>query len=125
MKAKTLFIFLLAVVLISRATAFNCTALDGEEQDVCEYIEDSDWSDSYINFVIELLLDLDDVSLEGDFDSVMDDEIEEVIELNSLEEIGWNISEENQIFLIDLSSLSLMGYILFSFLKSYFSVRFL
>jgi len=99
--------------------------LDGEEQEVCEYIEDSDWSENYIDFVIESLLDSDDVSLEGDFDSVMDDEIEEVIELNSLETIGWNISDENKTFLIDMSSLSLIGYVLFSFLKSYFYLRFL
>ena len=125
MQAKTLFIFLLAVTLIQGVTAFNCTDLEGEEQDVCEYIGDSDWSESYIDFVIEFLLDSEDVSLEGDFDSVMDDEIEDVIELNSLEEIGWNISGENKSFLIDMSSLSIIGYILFSFLKSYFFLRLL
>jgi len=125
MQLKYFFIFLLAVTLIQGVAAFNCTMLDGEEQEVCEYIEDSDWSENYIDFVIESLLDSDDVSLEGDFDSVMDDEIEEVIELNSLETIGWNISDENKTFLIDMSSLSLIGYVLFSFLKSYFYLRFL
>jgi len=125
MQLKYFFIFLLAVTLIQGVTAFNCTSLEGEEQDVCEYIEDTNWPQDEKDEAIQNMIDSGGATLDGDFVSILGTEFEEVIELNSLEIIGWNISSENKTFLIDLSSLSIIGYLLFSFLKSYFYLRFL
>jgi hypothetical protein len=100
------------------ATAFNCTALDGEEKKVCNYIEDMDWSQSEKDDVIQDMLDSGEASLDGDFDSILDKPIEDTIELNKLEEVS--ISNESKKFLIDFSSFSIFGYVVYAFLKKYY-----
>ena len=102
------------------ATAFNCTELDGEEYKVCNYIEDMDWPQSEKDDVIQEMLDSGEASLDGDFDSILDEPIEDTIELNKLEEVDLGISDENKEFLIDFSSMSIFGYVIYAFLKKYY-----
>jgi hypothetical protein len=125
MQLKNLFIFLMAVALaLPLATAFNCTALDGEEQDVCNYIEDTNWPQEEKDEAIQNMIDSGDASLDGDFISIFGNEFEDVVELNTQEVVGLQISEENKEFLLDFSSISFFGYLIFSFLKNYFFSRF-
>ena len=98
---KKLFVFLLAVALVlPLATAFNCTKLDGEEHKICDYIEDMDWSQSEKDAVIQDMIDSGDASLDGNFNSILGDEIENTIQLNQLEETALKISDDNKKFLI-------------------------
>ena len=120
MQMKTFFVFLMAVaIVLPLATAYNCTRLSGEENRVCNYIEDQDWTNAEKNSVIRDMIDSGDASLDGDFESIRDKPIG-TIQLNKLEEVNLGISEENQDFLIDLSSMSVFGYIVYAFLKKYY-----
>lgn len=121
MQMKTFFVFLMAVALVlPLATAYNCTRLDGEERQVCNYIEDQDWTNAEKNRVIRDMIDSGGYSLNGDFESIMDKPVEDTIQLNKLEEVDLGISDENKEFLIDFSSFSLFGYVVFAFLKRYY-----
>ncbi|MFA5953329.1 MAG: hypothetical protein WC812_01930 [Candidatus Pacearchaeota archaeon] len=121
MKGKILFNFLFAVAFIlPLATAFNCTALNGEEHNSCIYIENTDWSQSDKDLVIQNILDSGGVSLNGDFESIFDKEINDSIKLNNIEESELKIDKENKIFLMNFSLISLFGYSLFSFLKGFY-----
>jgi hypothetical protein len=123
MQMKKLFVFLMAVaIVLPLATAFNCTSLKGENKKVYRYIEKQPWSQSEKDSLIQELVD-NGGSLNGDFNSIMGKPVPE-IQLNKVEEVDL-ISEENKKFLIDLSSLSIFGYIVWAFLKSYISWRFL
>ncbi|MCD4771667.1 hypothetical protein K8R30_04625 [archaeon] len=102
------------------ATAFNCTKLDGEEHKICDYIEDMDWTQDEKDEVIQDMVDSGDASLDGNFDSILGNIPEDTIQLNKLEEVELKISDENREFLIDFSSISLFGYIVYSFLKRYY-----
>jgi hypothetical protein len=62
-------------------------------------------------------------TLNGNFESIMNKPVP-IIPLNKPENVDL-ISEENKRFLIDLSSLSVFGYVIFAFLKSYILWRFL
>ena len=120
MQLKTLFVFLMAVALVlPLATAFNCTKLDGEEQDMCNYIEDTDWSQYEQNRVIREMINSGSFSFDGNFESIMDNPVEDPIQLNKLEESELKISDENKGFLKSLSSISIFGYFIFAFLKKY------
>lgn len=119
MQMKNFFVFLMAVALaLPLATAFNCTALDGENKKICNYIEDQPWSQSEKDSVIQNAIDNGE-TLNGNFESIMDKPVPEEIQLNKIEEVE-PISEENKKFLIDLSSLSVFGYVVYSFLKRYY-----
>lgn len=121
MQMKTFFVFFMAVALIlPLATAFNCTKLEGEEHKVCNYIENTDWSQSEKDSVIQDMIDSGGSSLDGDFNSIFNKPIEDNFQLNKLEEVGLNISEENKEFLIDFSSFSVFGYVVYAFLKRYY-----
>ena len=110
----------MAVALVlPLATAFNCTELDGEEYKICNYVEDTDWSQSEKDAVIQDMIDSGEASLDGNFDSILDKPIEETIQLNKLEESP-KISDENKKFLIDFSSISIFGYTSYIFLKRYY-----
>jgi len=102
------------------ATAFNCTSLNGEKYKVCDYLENTDWSQSEKDDVIQSIIDSNEVSLNGDFESMFDKPIEDTIELNNLEEVNLGISDENKEILIDFSSMSIFGYIIYAFLKRYY-----
>ncbi|MFH1238392.1 MAG: hypothetical protein V1491_03060 [archaeon] len=118
---KTLFIFLMAVALtLPSATAFNCTALDGENKNICNYIEATDWSQSEKDTTIKNIINSGGASLDGDFDSILNKPVEDTIQLNKLEEVDLKISYENKEFLIDFSSISIFGYVVYSFLKRYY-----
>jgi len=120
MQMKTFFVFLMAVaIVLPLATAYNCTALDGENKRVCNYIEDQSWSQSEKDSVIQEVINSGG-SLNGDFESILDKPVEDTIQLNKLEEVGPMISDENKEFLIDFSSISLFGYVVFTFLKKYY-----
>ena len=120
MQMKTFFVFLMVVALaLPLATAYNCTPLDGENKRVCNYIENQDWSQSEKDSVIQEMIDSGG-SLYGDFESILGRPIEDPIQLNRLEEVSLEISDENKEFLIDFSSFSLFGYIVYSFLKRYY-----
>lgn len=115
---KTFFVFLMAVAwLLPLATAFNCTALDGEEKRICNYIEDQPWSQSEKDSVIQDAINNGE-TLDGNFESIIGKPVPE-IQLNKIEEIK-PISDENKEFLIDFSSLSLFGYVVYAFLKRYY-----
>ena len=117
MQMKALFLFLLFVDLVlPLATAFNCTQLDGEEYDMCQYIENTNWPQSEKDAVIQDLINSGGISLDGDYESILDRPIED-IQLNSIEESQFEISDEDKTFLIDFSSVSLFGYMIYSFLK--------
>jgi len=119
MQIKKLFIFLTAVALVlPLATAYNCTALDGENKKICNYIETQPWSQSEKDFVIQEAIDSGN-SLDGDFVSITTQPIKEEVQLNKLEEVE-PISDENKKFLIDFSSISVFGYIVYAFLKRYY-----
>jgi len=121
MQIKTFFIFLMAVaIVLPLATAYNCTKLDGEENRVCNYIEDQDWSQSEKDEVIQDMIDSGDASLDGDFDSILNKPIEDTIQLNKLEEVDFKVSDDNKNFLIDFSLILIFGYIIYSFLKKYY-----
>jgi len=115
---KTFFVFLMAVaIVLPLATAYNCTALDGEDKRVCNYIEDQDWPQSEKDSVIQDMVD-NGGSLDGDFISIKTQPVEEV-QLNKVKEVEL-ISDENKEFLIDFSSLSVFGYVLYAFGKKYY-----
>ena len=121
MQMKTLFVFLMAVALaLPLATAFNCTTLEGEEHQVCNYIESTSWSQYEKDKVTKNMISSGGASLDGNFNSILDKPIEDTIQLNKLEEVDLKISEENKEFLIDFSSISIFGYVVYSFLKKYY-----
>jgi hypothetical protein len=123
MQMKNLFVCFMAVALaLPLATAFNCTALDGENKKTCNYIESQPWSQSEKDYVIRDMID-NGGTLDGDFESIMNKPVP-IIQLNKPEKVDM-ISEENKKFLIDLSSLSVFGYVIFAFLKSYILWRFI
>src|SRR3989339_1182111 len=111
---KTFFVFLMAVaIVLPLATAYNCTALSGENKNVCSYIESQPWSQGEKDSVIQEAIDSGN-SLNGDFVSITTRQTPEDIQLNKLEEVGPIISDENKEFLIDFSSISIFGYFLYS-----------
>ena len=119
MQLKTLFVFFLVVALASPlATAFNCTKLGGEEHQVCNYIENTNWPQSEKDKVIQDMINSGKASLNGDFESILNKPLEEIVQLNKLEKV--EISEENKKFLKDFSSISIFGYVIYSFLKKYY-----
>jgi hypothetical protein len=118
MQTKNLFVFLMAVAtVLPLATAYNCTALEGENKNICNYIESQSWSQSEKDSVIQDAIDRGG-TLNGNFESVIGKPIPE-IQLNKIEEVEL-ISDENKKFLIDFSSLSVFGYVVYSFLKRYY-----
>ena len=120
MQMKTLFIFFMAVALtLPLATAFNCTALDGENKKVCNYIEGQPWSQSEKDSVIQDMID-NGGTLDGDFNSILNKPVEDTFQLNKLEEVDLKISDENKTFLIDFSSISIFGYVVYAFLRKYY-----
>ncbi|MFA5061394.1 MAG: hypothetical protein WC494_03720 [Candidatus Pacearchaeota archaeon] len=123
MQMKNLFVFLMAVALaLPLATAFNCTALDGENKKVCKYLEGQPWSQSEKDSVIQEMID-NGGTLNGNFESIVNKPVP-TIQLNKPEKVDL-ISDDNKKFLIDLSSLSVFGYVIYAFLKSYFLWRFI
>jgi hypothetical protein len=117
---KKTFVFLLAVALVlPLATAFNCTELNGEEHKFCEYIEDQDWPQKEKDILIQEAIDSNKASLDGDFVSIAGKEVPCIFKLNKPEE-NPAISDDNKKFLIDFSSISLFGYVIYSFLKKYY-----
>jgi hypothetical protein len=100
------------------ATAYNCTKLEGENRNVCNYIESVGWSQPDKDSVIQNIVDSGGGSLNGDFVSIVGKPFG-VIELNKIEEVD-KISKENKKFMIDFSSLSIFGYVVYSFLKNYY-----
>ena len=117
---KSFFVFLMAVaIVLPLATAYNCTALDGENKRICNYIEDQDWSQSEKDSVIQNAIDNGE-SLDGSFESIINQPIPDVIQLNTLEEAGYKINEDDKKFLIDFSSISLFFYVAYSFVKKYY-----
>jgi len=117
---KTFFIFLMAVaIVLPLATAYNCTALEGENKNICNYIEGQPWSQSEKDSVIQDAIDSGS-SLNGDFVSITTQPIKEEIQLNTIEEVGPRVSDENKEFLIDFSSISIFGYFLYSLAKKYY-----
>ena len=118
---KKRFVFLLAVALVlPLATAFNCTKLNGEEYEVCDYIEDQNWPQKEKDELIQDMIDSGKASLDGNFNSILGNKPKDIIQLNKLEETKLEISDDNKKFLIDLSSISLFGYIIYVFLKKYY-----
>ena len=117
MQMKTFFVFLMVVAIVSPlATAYNCTTLNGEDKRICNYIEDQDWPQYEKDDVIQDAIDSGS-SLDGSFESTLGNPAE-TIQLNKIQEV--NISEENKEFLIDFSSFSIFGYIVYAFLKRYY-----
>jgi hypothetical protein len=123
MQLKALFVLLMAVAtVLPLATAYNCTALGGENKRVCNYIEGQPWSQSEKDSIIQDAIDSGN-SLNGNFESIIGKPVPE-IQLNKVENVDL-ISDENKEFLIDLSSISVFGYVLGAFLKNYLLWRFL
>ncbi|MCA9487801.1 MAG: hypothetical protein KC516_02460 [Nanoarchaeota archaeon] len=116
---KLLIVFIFAVAL-PLATAFNCTSLNGENYEMCNYIENTNWPQDQKDIVIEEIIGS---SMNGDFESELDQELVDPIELNELEENSLKIEEENKKFLLDISSLSIFGYFSFLFLRRYFLLK--
>ena len=117
MQMKTFFVFLMAVaIVLPLATAYNCTALDGEEKRICNYIENQDWTQNEKDEVIQDAIDNDE-TLDGNFESIMGKPVG-TIQLNDMQEVS--ISEENKEFIIDFSSFSIFGYVIYAFLKKYY-----
>lgn len=114
---KTFFVFLMAVaIVLPLATAYNCTALDGSNKDICNYIEDQNWPQDEKDSVIQDAID-NGGSLDGAFESIIGKPVP-VIPLSKVEEIE-PISDENKEFLIDMSQISIFGYVVYEFLKRY------
>ena len=109
-----------AALVLPLVSAFNCTPLYGEEYKVCNYIEDTNWRQSEKNEVISNMINSGGLSLDGEFESTLNRPVEDGIQLNRQEKIELKISEENKEFLIDFSSISIFGYLVFSFLKRYY-----
>jgi hypothetical protein len=119
---KIIFVFLAVAICSHLATAYNCTALDGENKRVCDYIERQSWSQSEKDSVIQEMIN-DRGTLNGDFVSITTRLTEEEIQLNKMEVPDSLISDENKEFLIDFSSISLFGYIIYSFIKKYYLLQ--
>jgi len=108
----------MAVILVlPSVAAFNCSELEDEEYKICRYIEDTDWPQAEKDEAIQDAIN-SKTSLDGDFDSIKNKPIEE-IQLNKLE-VRPKVSDENKKFLIDFSSISIFGYIVYAFLKKYY-----
>jgi len=121
MERKTFFVFLLAVALaFPLATAYNCTKLDGEEKNVCNYVEGTNWNQSVKDEVIEDAINSGSASLNGNFNPKLGKIPKETIKLNKLNKTELKISDDNKTFLIDFSSISLFIYAVYSFLKRYY-----
>lgn len=116
---KRLLVFLAVALALPLATAFNCTALDGENQRVCNYVENTDWSQHEKDIVIQDIVNSGG-SLSGNFDSLVDEQNIDIIKLNKLEDYEIALSDENKTFLIDFSSISFFGYVLYAFSKKYY-----
>jgi hypothetical protein len=116
---KKLFILLAVAIALPLATAFNCTELNGEEEEICDYIEDQNWPQEEKDELIQDMIDSGEASLDGNFNSILGNKPKE-IQLNKLEETKLEISNNNKKFLIDFSSISLLGYIIYAFLKKYY-----
>lgn len=123
---KTQLVFLLAVASgIPLATAFNCTELNGEEYKFCNYIENQNWPQSEKDILIQDAIDSKSASLNGNFQPTLGKKIPCAIKLNKPEAITQIISDDNKIFLIDISQISLFGYIIYAFLKKYYLLHLL
>jgi hypothetical protein len=116
---KTFFIFLSVAIVLPLATAYNCTELEGENEKVCNYVENTDWPQAEKDSVIGDLIS-NEGSLNGNFESIITKPIKEDVKLNKLEEVDLKISEENKKFLIDFSSISIFGYFVYAFLRKYY-----
>jgi len=121
MQMKTFFVFMAVALVLPLATAFNCTALHGEDKKICNYIEDQDWKQRDKDNIIQDMIN-NKGSLNGDFESIIGKPVD-IIQLNKIQEVS--ISKENKEFLIDISSFSILGYVVFSFLKKYYLLQFL
>ena len=120
MQMKTFFVFLMAVALaLPLATACSCPDLDGEAHEFCHYLKRRGIPQEERDGMVQDFIN-SKASYRGDFESIIDKPVEDTIQLNKLEEVDLKISEENKEFLIDFSSISLFGYIVYSFLKKYY-----
>lgn len=115
-----MFLLLAVALALPLATAFNCTGLDGVEYRACNYIEDTDWPQFEKDTIIQDMIDSGSISFDGNFDSILNNPTEDTIQLNKLEEMELGVSDENKRFLIDFSSISIFGYVVYSFLKKYY-----
>jgi len=107
------FIFFLIPLCSAR---FNCTYLDGEQEDVCKYLKKSDLSSSEKEVLMQEILEKG-ASLDGDFNSI--DLDENIFQIN--EAPPQKVSEETKQTIKEILSISFFGYIVFQFLKKYFS----
>jgi hypothetical protein len=120
MQVKNLFVFLLAVALVfPLVTAYNCSSVEGEAKKICKHIEKSDWSKSEKDDAIEELIESGG-SLKGDFKSIIGKSSGNKIELNKIEDIDTKLNNDDKKFIIDLSSISLIGYVVYSFIRKYY-----
>lgn len=118
---KTFFVFLTAVaIVLPLATAYNCTPLYGENKRVCNYVEKQNWPQSEKDSIIQDAIDSGG-SLNGNFVSITTKKKKDV-ELNKIGDVGPLIVEEDKKFLIELSSISIFGYVIYSFGKRHLSL---
>lgn len=110
-----LFFFLFFLIPLVSAK-FNCTYLYGEQEDMCRYIKRSDLSNSEKQSLMQEILEKGS-SLNGDFSSInLNNNPFQISDADAQE-----ISEETKQIIKETLSLSLFGYIIFQFLKKYFS----
>lgn len=112
-----LFFFLFFLIPLCSAK-FNCTYLDGKQEDMCKYIKKSDLSEYEKQSLMQEILE-EGSSLNGDFSSMnLDDNPFQVNEATTQK-----VSQETKQTIKEILSFSLFGYIIFQFLKKYFSFQ--
>jgi len=106
----------MAVALVAPlATACVCFDYNKDEHQICHYLKDEGFSRSERKMIIQEMNDSGG-SLNGNFDSIIGKPVG-TIQLNQIGKVG--ISQENKKFLINFSSLSIFGYVIYAFLKKY------
>lgn len=111
---KLLFFIFFLIPLCS--AKFNCTYLDGEQKNVCKYLKKSNLSNSEKETLMQEILDKG-ASLDGDFNSI--DLDKNIFQINKVP--PQKVSEETKQTIKEIISISFFGYIVFQFLKKYFS----
>lgn len=114
---KKTILFLLAVALVFPvATALNCTALveEGYSKSDCKYVDATSYSKREKMILLDYISDKSGEPLKT---FKYDKNTPLTIKLDKFDNSTEKLSDDNKEFLIDLSSLSLFGYVIYEFLR--------
>ena len=97
----------------------SSTDLNTLKQRLRNFAEARDWDQFHSPKNLSMALSAEVAEIVEHFQWLTEEQSKSLTQ-NKLEEVGPMISDENKEFLIDFSSFSLFGYVVFSFLKKYY-----